>query len=200
MNVFTLHPIPAELYWESFPLDWKIDQERILTITAGKQTNLFTDPQKKSAVNNSPKALFVPQGNFLLSAKVEVDFQSTFDAGILLIYGNDETWAKLCFEFSPQKQPMIVSVVNRGISDDCNSVPIDGNQVYLRIARLDQAFVFHFSPDKDFWHMVRYFFLEEPHDLAIGFSAQSPTGDACTAIFSEIAYTTKTLRDIRSGE
>jgi regulation of enolase protein 1 (concanavalin A-like superfamily) len=201
MTSFVLQAIPKELHWENPPLNWKVEQESILTITAGKATDLFTDPQGNFSINNSPRALFTPQGNFLLSAKVKVAFAATFDAGVLLIYGKENSWAKLCFEFSPQKQPMIVSVVNRGIADDCNSVPIDGNHVYLRIARVDQAFTFHFSTDgRSFWHLVRYFTLDELQNLAIGFSTQSPTGNACTAVFSEITYTTGKLKDIRSGE
>jgi hypothetical protein len=33
-----------------------------------------------------------------------------------------------------------------------------------------------------------------------GFSVQSPTGDSCTATFSEIRYEARKLKDIRSGE
>jgi len=201
MNSFHLAAVPTELHWGNSPLDWKVEQDNILTITAGEKTDLFSDPQQGNfSINNSPRALFTPQGNFLLSAKVEVDFRSTFDAGVLVIYENDEIWAKLCFEFSPQKQPMIVSVVNRRLSDDCNSVPIDGNHVSLRIARVDQTFAFHFSTDRRFWHLVRYFTLGKLHNLAIGFSSQSPTGQGCTTVFSEITYTKSTLEDIRSGE
>jgi regulation of enolase protein 1 (concanavalin A-like superfamily) len=200
MDSLRLQPIPAELHWENPPLDWKVDQERILSITAGKKTDLFSSPRGDVVKNNSPRALFRPQDNFLLSAKVDVDFQGTFDAGVLIIYADRETWAKLCFEYSPQRQPMVVSVVNQGFSDDCNSVPIDGNQVYLRIARLGRAFAFHFSIDGQFWHLVRHFTLGDLDKLAIGFSSQAPTGDRCIAMFSEIRYETRTLKDIRSGE
>ncbi len=200
MDSFVLSGIPSTLRWKNLPLDWKIEGENILTITAGESTDLFTNPQGNHVTNNAPGVLFTPQeGDFLLSANVEVDFAASFDAGALLVYEHEDLWAKLCFEFSPQQQPMIVSVVNRGISDDCNSVPVDGNQVYLRIAGIDQTFAFHFSTDGRFWHMVRYFTLGELHNLALGFSSQSPTGQKCTAVFSEITYKKGKLKDIRSG-
>jgi hypothetical protein len=40
--------------------------------------------------------------------------------------GHDALWAKLCFELSPQHQPMIVSVVTWGTSGDCNAAPSTG--------------------------------------------------------------------------
>jgi regulation of enolase protein 1 (concanavalin A-like superfamily) len=172
-----------------------------LTITAREHTNLFIDPQGRYSEDSAPRALFAPpEGDFLLSARVEVDFASMFDAGVLLFYEREGLWAKLCFEFSPQRKPMIVSVVTRGISDDCNSVTIDGNQVYLRVLRKGEIFAFHFSTDGRLWHMVRYFSLGELDDLKVGFSSQSPRGEKCTTVFSEIDYRLETLNDLRSGE
>ena len=200
MNSITLQAIPAELTIENLPVKYNVEKESILSLSAVQKCDLFTSPRGETPLNNSPRLLFTPQGNFLLNAKVEVDFHATFDAGVLLIYENDESWAKLCFEYSPQKEPMVVSVVTRGASDDCNSVVIEGKQVYLRIARMDRALAFHFSTDGQFWHMVRHFTLGELKNPRIGFSSQSPTGEGCTATFSEISYETRTLKNIRSGE
>jgi regulation of enolase protein 1 (concanavalin A-like superfamily) len=198
---FTLSAIPVELDLRNSPLDWRVEQDAVLTITAGEHTNLFIDPQGRYSEDNAPRALFVPpEGDFLLSARVQVDFASLFDAGVLLLYAREGLWAKLCFEFSPQRKPMIVSVVTRGISDDCNSVTIDGNQVYLRILRKSEIFAFHFSTDGKFWHMARYFSLGELDDLKVGFSSQSPRGEKCTTVFTEIDYRLETLDDLRSGE
>jgi regulation of enolase protein 1 (concanavalin A-like superfamily) len=200
MTTCKLHALPSELTWHAPPQRWKVEQEHTLTITAGEMTDVFTDPRGHFSIKNAPRALFTPlSGNFVFSAKVRVDFQATFDAGVLLLYEHDETWAKLCFEFSPQQQPMVVSVVNRGVSDDCNSASIEGNQVYLRIARIAPTFAFHYSIDRQFWHLVRYFSLGELQNLRVGFSTQSPTGHGCTAIFSDISYDARTLSDIRSG-
>jgi regulation of enolase protein 1 (concanavalin A-like superfamily) len=95
---------------------------------------------------------------------------------------------------------MIVSVVTRGVSDDCNSVEIDGSEVYLRVARTPQTWAFHNSLDGRFWHFVRYFTLGKVDSPRVGFSAQSPTGAQCAAIFSEISYRAGSLRDLRNGE
>jgi len=201
MKTFEFSPIPLPLEWQIPPEEWYVEHGDTLIITAGKRTDLFSDPNGTTSINNSPRALFVVRqtSDFLLSAHIEVAFRSTFDAGVLLVYNMPNSWAKLCFEYSPQLQPMVVSVVNKGISDDCNSAVIDGNRVYLRIAKMGQTFAFHYSLDGQFWHLVRYFTLGSVPNLQIGFSSQSPTGEGCTAQFSEIVYAPKTLKDIRSG-
>jgi regulation of enolase protein 1 (concanavalin A-like superfamily) len=200
MEVVYLEAIPSGLQWEHQPLAWQVvDDGRGITITAGGSTDLFNDPQGAVPIDNSPRLMFEPEGNFTLSVKVKVAFGSTFDAGVLLIYADADRWAKLCFEFSPQREPMVVSVVTRTLSDDCNSSIIDGEEIFLRVARIDQAFAFHFSRDGEFWHLVRLFSLGEGA-FRIGFSAQSPTGEACAVSFREIEFTERRLQNVRSGE
>ena len=80
-------------------------------------------------------------------------FGATFDAGVLQVYARDDLWAKLCVEYSPQRQPMIVSVVTRGLSDDCNGPVIDGSEV-MGMARTSRAMVFHYSRDGTVWRLV----------------------------------------------
>jgi uncharacterized protein len=200
MTSFSLQAIPEELQWEIAPVDWSLNDDDTLSINTGPKSDLFIAPDGRVSVDNSARALFIPQKDFLLSAKVKVDFASTFDAGVLMVYDNKKAWAKLCFEYSPQQQPMVVSVVNRDFSDDCNSVPIDGNEVYLRVAQKDRCFAFHFSTNGTFLHMVRFFSLGESENLRIGFSSQSPTGEGCRSEFSDIHYGPNTLTDNRNGE
>jgi regulation of enolase protein 1 (concanavalin A-like superfamily) len=173
----------------------------MLTILAGENTDWFTDPAGNYAKDSAPVALFTPpDANALLSARVKMDFASAFDAGVLQVRVRDDLWAKLCFEYSPQGQPMIVSVVTRGVSDDCNSVAIEGSEVHLRLALTPQTIAFHYSLDGRIWHFVRYFSLGTLNRVQLGFSSQSPTGQKCAAIFSEISYRAGTLKDNRSGE
>jgi regulation of enolase protein 1 (concanavalin A-like superfamily) len=200
MDPVLLTPIPTPLQWEIPPLEWNVEGGAFLTVIAGKSTSLFSDPRGTRSVDNAPRLTFTPQGDFLLSASVAVDFQNTFDAGVLLIYQSEDLWAKLCFELSPQKKPTIVSVVNRDLSDDCNSMSVDNDRIYLRIARLDRAFAFHSSTDGRSWYLIRYFTLGKVQNTRVGFLAQSPYGDSCRVLFSELSFVQGTLGDIRSGE
>ncbi len=202
MTTLSLSSIPDDLQWKNDPVDWKAGPDNNLSITAGAKTDWFIDPSgRHPASASAPVALFRPPvENFLLSAKVTVDFASTFDAGVLFLYERDDLWAKLCFEYSPQNKPMVVSVVTRGLSDDCNSTVIAGNSVYLRVARIAATFALHYSLDGAYWNMVRYFTLGSVQRLQVGFEAQSPIGQRCHVVFSEIAYRPDILKDMRSGE
>jgi len=192
--------LPGELQWVNDSLESRVGPAA-LTITAGAITDLFIDPAGSAIKDNAPVGLFVPpDDSFALSARVKVGFASTFDAGVLQVRERAEVWAKLCFEYSPQRQPMVVSVVTRDLSDDCNSTVIEGDTVYLRVSRRPPVFAFHYSRDGHVWHMVRYFTLGKLEHLRVGFSSQSPTGQRCTAVFSEILYRPGAVKDFRSGE
>lgn len=192
-----LFPIPAPLDWHLEPQDWNIT-DNVLTATAGAKTDLFVDPLSSNKSFNTPMLVFGNNQDFMFSARVTVDFSGTFDAGVLVVYQTETSWAKLCFEYSPNQDPMVVSVVTKGTSDDCNSVFIDGHSVYLRVSRINTGFAFHFSNDAKLWHMIRAFALESGA-AKVGFLVQAPMGDSCRATFSEIAFEHKTLTDIRSG-
>jgi regulation of enolase protein 1 (concanavalin A-like superfamily) len=183
-----LHNIPGPLAWKNPPLEWKVEKGELLSITAGKQTDWFISPLDGGKTENSPKLFFQPADDFVLSAKVTVDFRSQWDAGVLVLYANDAVWAKLCFEMSMEKQPTIVSVVTRTLSDDNNSIPIQGNSVYLKIAKIGQAVFFYASADGKKWSIIRAFSLLPAQQLHAGFSSQSPQGDQCKTVFSEIEY------------
>lgn len=142
-----------------------------------------------------------PGDDFVFSARVRVDGErTTFDAAVLALWSDPDHWAKLCFEFSPQRQAMVVSVVTDRFSDDCNSTVVVDPEVHLRIARVDGAYAFHSSRDGITWDFVRLFALPEGSGpMRVGMLAQSPTGDGCTAVFEDIRFDAATLADLRSG-
>jgi regulation of enolase protein 1 (concanavalin A-like superfamily) len=172
----------------------------VLTIRSGQKSDWFLNPSAATEIMSAPALLMPVAQPCMLVTRVTVDAASTFDAGVLCVYQAEDVWAKLCFEFSPQRQLMIVSVVTRGRSDDANSVPIAGNTVHLRLSKLESAYAFHYSEEGRSWNLVRHFTLGAQREAEIGFLSQSPTGDGCTVRFSEIAYAPQLLRDLRSGE
>ena len=192
--------LPGPLRWHGIPQQWELAPDASLTITAGERTDWFIDPDTGKAIDNAPALLMSVHEPCMLTALVEVDHAATFDAGVLAIYQSSQVWAKLCLELSPQGQVTVVSVVTRGTSDDCNSFPVATNSAYLRLAKLDRAYAFHYSADGTRWDLIRYFTLDESPKAEIGFLVQSPTGKGCTARFREVGYRPHRLKDIRSGE
>ena len=171
-----------------------------LTLSAQAHTDLFVDPAGGTPPRGAGRLVGLPpEGDFTLGTRVTVEFRATYDAGALLLYADDRHFAKLCFEYSPQHRPTAVTVVTRGTSDDSNSFEVDGDTIWLRITRTGQAWAFHASTDGTWWRLLRYFALDAPAPVKIGFLAQSPMGEGCTAVFTDITYRAAAPDDLRDG-
>ena len=209
MNTVIIPELPFSLDHDGSPACRPEVEDGALTLTAAPGTDMFIDPGGADAVPDAGRLVGEPPaGDFTLTARATVTFGSTFDAAVLLVYADDRHWAKLCFEFSPQRIPMAVTVVTKRTSDDCNSFEVSGHELWLRITRVGQAWAFHASTDGRWWRLLRYFTLadsaQDPTSgqsqaTMVGFLAQSPTGQGCTARFDHIALRAGAPADLRDG-
>ncbi len=188
------------------PLEWKdaaaqaTYADGALTIVSGAKTDWFVSPVDGQVSASAPLLLFKTSGDFVLTANVTVDFKTQWDAGFVMAYVDDKNWAKLALEMSAYQEPTVVTVVTRGVSDDCNSMAITGRSIHLRVARKGPAILFYSATDGRTWRLVRGFTLGPAPELRIGFASQSPIGEQGRATFSEIAYVQKTIADIFKAE
>ncbi len=185
---------------------WTIaEADGVVTGSAAPRSDIFIDPAAgdPAAGSTLDAATLLgppPDGDFQFSARVTVDFAATYDAGVLLLWVDERHWGKLCFELSPDGEPMIVSGVARGVADDANAFVVDARTVWLRVSRIDHAFAYHASVDGRTWRMVRYFGIDGAATAAtIGLEAQSPTGDGCRVVFDDLRFTRDRLTDLRDG-
>jgi len=192
--------IPSPQRWRNAPASVQVDRDGNLSITGGKSTDWFVSPIDGRTSANSPVLLFKAGGEFTLRAKVTVDFHTRWDAGCLVVYGGEATWGKFCFEMTQWMEPTVISVVTRGRSDDNNSIPVPGNSVYLEVAKSGQGITFYASKDGRTWRLTRAFDLGAAGPLELGFSSQSPVGEGCRSVFSEIRYSPKPPADFWRGE
>jgi uncharacterized protein len=173
----------------------------VLTLAGGPKSDLFIDPAgDEGARPDAGRWTGLPnEEDFTLAARVTVGFGAAFDAGALLVYLSERRFAKVCYELSPQRTPMAVTVVTHGTSDDSNSFETDGGPLWLRIARSRRTWAFHVSSDGGYWRMLRYFTLGETSGARVGFLAQSPLGAGCTAVFDSVSYQVGAPADLRDG-
>jgi regulation of enolase protein 1 (concanavalin A-like superfamily) len=194
--------IPFELRWAEPPESWDLDAAGGLAIRAGARTDLFLEPAETDdgvRLWSAPRLIGTAAGDWQLSARVRVGSTATFDAAALAVWSTDEAWAKLCLEYSPQGEPTIVSVVTRGVSDDSNGWVIEGDTTWLRISRAGRRYAFHASSDGSDWRFVRQFSLGPEEGAEVGFLAQSPVGEGCTATFDRIRFEARRIADLRDG-
>lgn len=193
-------PDLPDLHWTGVEGDARVDARGALTLTSRGRVDWTNDATGGPAQHAATALAFAaPEGDFTLSARVRVTGErSTFDAGALALWSGPQRWAKVCNEFSPQGDSMVVSVVTNDFSDDANGAVFATDAVFLRIARVGAAFAFHYSLDGESWPFLRVFRLDaDSSTLSVGFLAQAPMGAGATAVFDEIRFDRSSLRDLR---
>jgi uncharacterized protein len=172
-----------------------------LTLSAGARTDSFHDPAGTNVRFDAPMLLCSISGDFQLTARVSVEFSAAFDAGALIALADDANWAKLCFEYSTERRPRVVSVVTHGRSDDASGFHVRSPDVLLQMTRRGAAMAFHATRDDGRSELVRHFEIAEARTpLQVGFAAQSPNGEGCRATFETCSLVEGTVTDLRSGE
>jgi uncharacterized protein len=158
----------------------------------------FFDPVGSDRRANSPAWISSIEAPATLVARVSVDFQATFDAGVILVFHRRDRWAKLCFERSPTGASMVVSVVTKGRSDDANAFEVADASLWLRISALGTAYAFHASLDGERWRLIRLFDLGHTARAHLGLSAQAPMGNGCAVTFENVSLHPSVVSDVRA--
>ena len=202
MNLFdrgNKKSVLLDLKWINEPDEWRFGRKDELVINVPDSADFFRDPSGRNIKFSAPFFYMDTKEDFMLTTRVAVDMKDPYDSGCLMVMIDESNWAKLCFELIGN-DPSIVSVVTKGISDDCISQKIGVAKPYLRIARSGNCFAFHFSLDAIKWTMVRYFGMNVPSELKIGIAAQCPTGRGCSAEFEFLEYSNEKVKDIKIVE
>lgn len=194
-----LPSIPHGLFWENMPNSFSVQGNQFV-IVAGKETDMFRDPNVTYNTDNAPKLLFEADDNFVLTASIEHAFTNKWDGGAIVIKQDSLNWIKFCFEKDYTGARRVVSVVTKNISDDCNSVEMNANKVYYKVAKADNVITLYYSTDGSKWYLIRHLQFDAHKGFKVGFIAQSPTGDRCEVKFSDVVYKLKKIKDPYLGE
>jgi uncharacterized protein len=194
-----INSIPYTLFWENSPERYSI-QNNDLIIVAGPKTDMFRDPNVTYNTDNAPKLIFKADENFVLTVAIEHTFTNKWDGGAIVIKQDNLNWIKFCFEKDYTGARRVVSVVTKDVSDDCNSVEIDSNKVFYKVAKAGNVFTLYYSINGVKWFLIRHLQFDSMRKIQVGFLAQSPTGDRCEVKFSNITYEAKRIKDPYAGE
>ena len=194
-----INGIPKWLKWEIKPRKY-IQDNKSITLFSGEKTDMFRDPNVTYNTDNAPKLLFKADSNFVFSAAIEHAFISKWDGGAIVLKADSLNWVKCCFEKDYTGARRIVTVVTKGISDDCNSVKLTKNKVYFKIAKAANVITIYYSETGSKWYLVRHFTFDSTKNLQVGLLAQSPTGKDCQVKFSNLKYQVKKIKDPYVGE
>lgn len=191
--------IPFPLSWENKPLSYAIKNDE-LTIKAGEKTDMFRDPNVTYNTDNAPKLMFVADEDFVLTTAIEHAFTNKWDGGAIVLKSDSINWVKFCFEKDYTGARRVVSVVTKNISDDANSIEINSDKVFFKMAKAANVITLYCSADSKSWYLVRHLQFDAKPGFKVGFLAQSPTGASCEVKFSQIKYEKKKIKDPYLGE
>jgi regulation of enolase protein 1 (concanavalin A-like superfamily) len=196
----TIKSIPYEMRINSQLGEVKVNADSI-EIVALKGTDLFTDTTGAKNADNTPRLLFVPEGDFIFSAKVSAKFGETpYDGGALIVYADSKNWGKLLFERFKSGKIGVATTVSKGSGDDAYHGTRDTNHQYLKIVRHDSSYIFYTSQDGKDWNFVRHFELKSTAPVRIGFAAQAPLSENFVAHFSDVKYRAGKFTNFWQGE
>lgn len=193
-DTIKISSIPQNLTWENQPVDFSSANNSI-TITAGAKTDMYRAADNSYAVDNAPQLLFDADEYFVLTASIEHNFDNQWDAGAIVIKSDSLNYVKYCFEKDYTGAKRVVSVVTRGVSDDCNSVELKSDKIYYKVARNGNVVMLYYSEDNTNWYLIRGFLADFKGKVKAGFLAQSPTGEKNAVKFSDIKYELRKIKD-----
>jgi uncharacterized protein len=191
--------IPSLLTWHNTPISY-YTKNNTLIIVAGEKTDMFRDPNVTYNTDNAPKLLFEPEKDFVLITSIQHSFSNKWDGGAIVLIEDSLNWIKFCFEKDYTGAKRVVSVVTKDISDDCNSLEIESNKVFYKLAKADNVITLYASVDGKKWLLIRHLQFNNIKPVKVGFLAQSPTGKKCRVQFSDIKYQVKKISDPYSGQ
>ncbi|NLR62844.1 DUF1349 domain-containing protein [Chitinophaga varians] len=190
--------IPYPCSWINTPQSFNVAADS-LSITAAQGSDFYNYPGGNYNIATAPILAFKPDENFVLTAKIKVDFKKTYDGGAIYVMVDSTQYIKFLFENSHYGKLAVCSGVTNTYTDDSNNAVTGKNEVYFRLAKSGNMFGLFYSLEGKNWEAVRLVNFVPKAPIKIGFSSQSPLGDNCTSTFSEIVYTPGVFKDAKTG-
>ena len=199
LSLITPNSLPDFLHWQHAPSDWEILPGGKIRVVAPGRVDYFQDPAGVLFNDSAPFLFKEIKGDFIARTRVEPAFDTTYDAGALMVRQDEKNWCKLCYESTDFGTRAVVSVVTRSSSDDANGPNLNDQSIFLQVFRLGNVFGFHYSLNGVEWNMVRLFRLDLLPTIKVGIVTQSPIGQGTTVVFHTFEIENRSITNPRTG-
>lgn len=169
-------------------------------ITSIEGTDLALSPDGNSNCEQFPNISFAPEGDFIFSSAISVDFKNAYEGGFLFIYSEEKKWCKVFFERFESGKNGISTTVANNVGDDAYHTTTSSNKLWLKTVRNGDIYAFYYSTDGDDWNFLRTFMFKSKKDILVGFASQSPFNKETNVEFSDLRYAAKSVTDFWQGE
>lgn len=204
-GLFSVSPVSAETLQgrlQAVPFELRQDNPSVATevedaslmLTAPTGSDLYT------SANTAPRVTFMPEGDFIFSARIDAPTAADFDGGALVIYADETRWAKLLYERIQVDSHVVSSTVALPTGDGGYHTRLGAQSkpVWLKIVRIGASVRFYMSEDGVDWHILRDFRFEG--EARVGFLSQAPRGAPLRVVFSDIRFEEKTAKNYWQGQ
>lgn len=186
--------------WMNQPDNFKFENNT-LKVVPPENSDFFNDPVTGSIHTSAPYLYKDVEGDFVATVMAKPNFSAVWNGVALLIYIDDNYWAKFCFENSDATGPSPVSVVTRQVSDDANGVILENQEsLWLKLVRKGDLYAMHWSADGISYKMTRLFKMPHHKIVKVGIEAQCPAGKGVMHEIQYFSLIQKTVADLRKGE
>ncbi len=193
------HDSLAPFRWAHAPTEWQKLADGGLRIHAPACVDYFQDPAGRNSADSAPYLWMPVSGDLTVRAHIRHPFQSTYDAGAIMLRQDALHWAKLCFEATDFGTHAVVSVVTNGTSDDANGVDVTISDIWLQLVRRGNLIALHYALDGKSWRMVRLCCLALAADAQVGLVAQCPVGQGAVIDWLSFEAVDRLPADMRAG-
>ena len=182
--------------WSVEPENWTLSDERELSFSASRATDLFHVPGIRE-IDTAVALLLSQAGSFTLRARVQVAGRKFADAGGLLLRGDAGQWLKVCVELDRRACWSLVTVATAPISDEARGPFLTDGAAWLLLSREDTRLLVLYSLDGVTWEFARTMHMSLPSSVNVGVFGQAPFSDGCQLKFSDVEISATPTPDRR---
>lgn len=186
------------LLWQSPPLEWSIDGNR-LNVTTGDKTDFWS--RTFYGFTRKDGHLFYRQveGDFSVEVTLHAAFETLYDQLGLMIRVDDENWLKTGLEYSDGLSQLSTVLTRDGWSDWSTSAvssdEVDAG-IRIRLTRHGDVLRVQKQGPSGVWHLMRLGYLDLPVTAQVGLMCCSPERAGFKAVFSDFLLGGPISRDL----
>ncbi|MDI6496939.1 DUF1349 domain-containing protein [Leuconostoc suionicum] len=176
--------------WVNEPKKFTISSNNQLELVTENGTDLWQRTHYGFSVTNAPMFMeSVTSKNFTFSVKTAFQSNFLYDQCGIIVYIDNDNWAKFSSEFENTSFQRLGGVVTKSGYSDWATTDISSkiNEIYYRINRQENDFIVEASYDGENYFQLRIFNLnyDEPiTKISIGVYGCSPQGDGFKSTFT----------------
>lgn len=178
----------SQFAWLNPPREFAIENDQ-LEFTTDPGTDFWQRTHYGFRRNNGHAFLTRLWDDFSFSAWAEFFYETLFDQCGLLLYIDEDNWAKASVEYQNEDMGMLGSVVtNDGWSDWATTrIDTDVNRLSFRLSRRGSDFLFECCRDDDVYQPMRVFHMKGDLSIArVGLYACSPSESSFKGRFRDV--------------